>query len=743
MKTLVIVESPTKAKTISKFLGKNFIVKSYFGHIRDLPKNKLGVDIDNNFEPQYINNRDKLKTIKELKTVAKKTNNILFATDKDREGEAIAWHLAYILGIKPQKAQRIVFHEITKHAISEALKNPESLDLKLFDAQQARRILDRLVGYKLSPFLWKKIARGLSAGRVQSVAVRLVVEREREIKDFIPQEYWTITGQFNDQKNTEKTIEAKLHSIKNKKLKKLDLQNKKQVDKILKDLKNTYYKINSVEQKLKKRNPLPPFITSTLQQEANNRLGFSAKQTMRLAQQLYEGINIDGHGQIGLITYMRTDSLNLSEKFLKEAKNYLKKEYGDKYSIDKPRVFKKKSKNAQEAHESIRPTYADFSPESIKTNLDARQYKLYNLIWRRAIASQMASAQINATTIDIMSENEYNFRATGQVIAFDGFLKLYPERNKDNILPDLTQGQKMNNKEIKPEQHFTEPPARYSDATLVKVLEENGIGRPSTYAPTIHIIEARNYVERDDNKRLKPTEIAFVVNDLLVKHFDKIVDYQFTADIEGYLDDIAEGNKKWQNVISKFYTPFAQNLTKKDKELNKKELTEEETDEVCEKCNNPMVIKMGRFGKFMACSNYPKCKNTKNITKDEEGHIEIEEKKTDIKCEKCGEEMLKKTGRFGPFLGCSNYPTCKNIINIEIKTGVKCPQCNKGDIIQKKSQHGKVFFACNKYPKCKFALWSKPTGDKCPECKSLLVYGAKETIRCSNKECKYKTTNSE
>jgi DNA topoisomerase I len=737
MKTLVIVESPTKAKTISKFLGKDFDVKSSFGHIRDLPKSKLGVDVENNFEPQYVNSKDKTKTIKELKTASSKAGDVLFATDEDREGEAISYHLAHILKINPAKAKRIVFHEITKHAIDEALQHPRELDLKLFDAQQARRILDRLVGYQLSPFLWKKIARGLSAGRVQSVAVRLVVEREQEIKAFNPEEYWTIEGLFANKDKHE--IIAKLHSIKGKRVAKLDIKNEKQVKKILADLEKTKYTISKVEQKKKKRNPLAPFITSTLQQEANHRLGFSAKQTMRLAQQLYEGIDVAGKGQVGLITYMRTDSLNLSGKFLGESNDFIKQTYGDKYSIEKPRVFKRKSKNAQEAHEAIRPTHAELKPDNIKDNLDARQFKLYDLIWRRAMASQMSAAEINATTIEIDSENEYTFRATGQIIAFDGFLKLYPEKSKENLLPELKKGENINCKKIDHQQHFTEPPARYSDATLVKILEENGIGRPSTYAPTIHTIEARNYVERDDNKRLKPTDIAFVVTDLLVKHFDKIVDYEFTADMEGYLDEIAEGKKQWQEVIGGFYGPFKENLDKKDKELTKKELTESKTDEKCEKCTSDMIIKMGRFGKFMACTNYPECKNTKNIIEDEDGNKKVEEEEViDEKCEKCNSPMAKKHGRFGPFLGCTNYPECKNIVSIENKTGVKCPECNKGDIVEKRSKRGRNFYACNKYPDCKFALWGKPTGEKCPKCSSLLLFGAKDTTKCSNKECKFK-----
>ena len=744
MSSLVIVESPTKAKTISKFLSKGFVVKSSFGHVRDLPKSKLGVDVDNNFEPQYINSRDKTKIIKELKTAATKADKILFATDEDREGEAISWHLAHILKVNPEKAQRIVFHEITKHAIEEALKHPRPLDLKLFDAQQARRVLDRLVGYQLSPFLWKKVVKGLSAGRVQSVAVRLVVEREREIDAFDAQEYWTLQALFSEIDSKDKQIETKLHSMAGKKVGKLDIGNKKEMDKITADLKKATYKISKLQQRDKKRNPLAPFITSTLQQEANHRLGYSAKQIMRLAQQLYEGIDIEGSGHVGLITYMRTDSTNLSTKFLGEATDFIEKEYGKKYTVEKARIFKKKSKNAQEAHEAIRPTHANFSPESIKNSLDGQQYKLYDLIWRRAMASQMAPAELKATTIDVQSNNDYIFRATGQTISFDGFLKLYPEKSKENLLPDLKEKQKLDCLKLDPQQHFTEPPARYSDATLVKILEEYGIGRPSTYAPTIATIEKRNYVERDENKRLKPTEISYLVIDLLVKHFKKIIDYKFTADMEDDFDKIADGKKEWKKVIADFYAHFKKNLDKKYEEVDKKKLTEEKTDEKCEKCSSDMLIKMGRFGKFLACSNYPDCKNTKNIIQDDAGNVVVEKEETiDEKCEKCGSDLVKKHGRFGAFFGCSNYPDCKYIKSIEKKSGVSCPQCKKGDIVEKRTKKGRNFFACNAYPDCKFALWSKPTGKKCPACDALVVFGAKNTVRCSDKECKYSAEQEE
>jgi DNA topoisomerase-1 len=733
MKKLVIVESPTKAKTISKFLGKDYTVKSSFGHVRDLPKSKLGVDVENGFIPQYTVSKDKTKVVKELKDIAKKSKEILFATDEDREGEAISYHLAEVLDIDPNKAKRITFHEITKRAIEEALKNPRALDLKLFDAQQARRILDRLVGYNLSPFLWRKIAKGLSAGRVQSVAVRLVVEREREIKAFKPEEYWSVEGIFLSK---DQEFQAKLQAIAGKKLDKMSLHNKEQVDEILKKLANTSYTITAVEEKQTKRSPAPPFTTSTLQQEANQLLGFSAKQTMRLAQQLYEGVELGSEGSVGLITYMRTDAVNLSEQFLQEAHEVIEKTYGKKYNLAEPRRYKNKSKNAQEAHEAIRPTEVFRNPEDIKAHLDRSQFRLYNLIWRRAVATQMAEAELKNVSADITSANHYVFRATGQTILFDGWLKLYPEKAKENLLPELIKGKPVTCKELTPEQHFTEPPARYSDATLVKALEEYGIGRPSTYAPTIATIEDRGYVERDDKKKLQPKDIAYLVNDLLVEHFPQIVDFQFTAQMEENLDDIAEGKKDWQPIIATFYHPFKDNLDQKDQELSKKDLTEEKTDEVCPKCGKPMVIKVGRFGKFFACSGYPECKTTKPLPEEEKNLPKIE--LSEEICNKCGSQMVIKHGRFGPFLGCSNYPDCKNIKAIEKKVNVKCPKCTEGDLVEKRSKRRKIFYGCNRYPDCDFALWEKPNGESCPKCKHLLVFAAKGMIKCSNKECDYK-----
>jgi DNA topoisomerase-1 len=740
------VESPTKAKTISRFLRKDFVIKSSFGHLRDLPQKEMGIDIEHDFAPHYVVPRKNQKTVTDLKKSASRAKLIYFASDEDREGEAIAWHLAQILNPAPDKMRRIAFHEITREAVEEALKNPREIDLNMVDAQQARRILDRLVGYELSPFLWKKVAKGLSAGRVQSVAVRLIVEREREIQKFVPQEYWSIEGKF--EKESKEKFTAKLNKINDKILDKFAIKKKIEADKIMADLDGRNYRVANVEKKETKRSPSPPFTTSTLQQDANRRLGFSAKQTMVIAQQLYEGVDLGGEGSVGLITYMRTDSVNLSEKFLSEARAYLKKSFGEKYLAPSSRRFTTKSKLAQEAHEAIRPTEAARDPESVRAFLDDHQYKLYNLIWRRAVASQMADAALVGTAVDIealppspkitpnhLSSLSYIFRANGLTIKFDGFLKVYGT-SQETILPVFKLKEPVELIKLNPAQHFTEPPAHYSDASLVKALEEFGIGRPSTYAPTISTIIDRGYVERIGARRLKPTEIAFMVNDLLVAHFPQIVDYKFTARMEDDLDEIAEGKKKWVPIIKEFYMPFKENLDQKYKEVSK---AEEKTEEVCEKCGAPMVIKMGRYGKFLACSGFPKCRNIKSLVTEGGGPPEPET--TDIKCDKCGAPMVVKSGRFGKFLACSRYPECKNIKPLVKSTGVACPECGKGEIVERRSKRGKTFYSCNRYPDCKFALWSRPTGEKCPKCGSLLVYGKNDTVACSNKECDYKQDN--
>jgi len=737
-KKLIIVESPTKAKTITKFLGKEYIVKSSFGHLRDLPKSKLGVNVESNFEPEYVINPRSKKQATELKKYAKECDEIILASDEDREGEAIAWHLAQILnlkgfgnGKKEKSYKRIVFHEITKSAIKEALKTPRDINMNLVDAQQARRILDRLVGYKLSPLLWKKIRYGLSAGRVQSVAVRLIVEKEEEINKFKPEEYWNITAELKKiTDKPQKSFDAKLVKIDKRSIGKLGIKNQDEAEKIKNDLEKASYEIDKITKKETRKNPLPPFTTSTLQQASSNRFGYSAKQTMMIAQQLYEGVNLGSKGSSGLITYMRTDSLNLSKSSLESANKYITTKFGKKYS--ERRFFKTKSKGAQEAHEAIRPTNPELDPESIKEFLDSKQFKIYELIWQRMMAGQMASAIIDSTSIDILASDKYTLRINGSTIKFEGFLKVYPTKSEEVILPKLAEKEKLDLIKIISEQHFTQPPARFNEASLIKVLEELGIGRPSTYAPTISTIQDRGYVEKIE-KRLHPQEIGIIVNKLLVEHFPKIVDVEFTAKMEENLDEVAENKKDWIIILKDFYNPFNKNLMKKEKEIDKKELTEEKTDEKCEKCKSPMIIKLGRFGKFMACSNYPDCKNTKQLN--DKGEIEEPETTNEV-CEKCGKPMVFKIGRYGKFLGCSGYPDCKNIKSVVKSTGVKCPKCDKGEIVEKKSKAGKIFYACDQYPSCKHALWSKPTGEKCPKCDGLMIYAKNDSVICSNKECK-------
>ena len=606
---LIIVESPTKAKTISKFLGREYSVESSFGHVRDLPRTVLGVDVENNFEPKYVVPSKSKKTIALLKKILPKSKKVIMATDGDREGEAISWHLIEALGLEKSRkpVERIVFHEITRKAIEEALKNPRGIDMNMVDAQQARRVLDRLVGYKLSPFLWKKVARGLSAGRVQSVAVRLIVEREMEIESFKPEEYWSIEAFLKSKKGE---FTAFLNKIKGEAIQKPGIKSKAEADKILNDLKGGEFVVGKVERKEAKRIPGPPFVTSTLQQEAFKKLRFSGKQTMMLAQQLYEGIELGEKGATGLITYMRTDSTNLSEQALWQAKDAIIDLFGEKYWAGFPRKYKTKSRLAQEAHEAVRPTDPARTPESIKGNLTPQQFKLYSLIWSRFMATQMKEAIFDTMSVEINSKN-YTFGANGQALKFDGYLKVYSMKFEEVNLPELEEKEKLELLELKPGQHFTKPPARYNEASLIKILEKHGIGRPSTYAPIISTIQDRNYVQKDRVRYFHPTEIGKMVNDLLVEHFPNVVDIEFTKKMEDNLDDIAEGKEKWVSVIREFYGPFSENLEKKYEEVGDK--TVEETDEICEKCGGKMVIRMGRFGKFLACSNFPKCKNTKNL----------------------------------------------------------------------------------------------------------------------------------
>ncbi|MBX4188223.1 MAG: type I DNA topoisomerase [Candidatus Doudnabacteria bacterium] len=732
-KTLVIVESPTKAKTISKFLDGKYKVEASFGHVRDLPSSKMGVDVENNFEPTYLVPAKAKKKVAELKKLAKDAPEVILATDEDREGESISWHLIEALGLKRDKIKRIAFHEITKTAIQKALENPRELDMHLVDAQQARRVLDRLVGYELSPFLWKKVRRGLSAGRVQSVAVRLIVEREQEIRKFVPQEYWSVTAFF--EKNGK--FSGKLFKVDGNNVDKFEIKDEAKAKKILSDLKHNPAVVTEVVKKEVKRSPAAPFITSTLQQEAARKLGFSAKQTMMYAQQLYEGVELGDGSATGLITYMRTDSVNLSEFAYESAQEAITSKFGKDYLLETPRKYSSKSKNAQEAHEAIRPTDLNRDPESVKEHLDRNQFRLYDLIWKRTIATQMPEAVFDATSVDIEikgDKKKYIFRATGQVIKFDGFMKVYlegtddEEQEEEGILPELVKGDEPKVLRVEPKQHFTQPPPRYSDATLIKALEEHGIGRPSTYAPTISTIQDRGYVEKID-KKFHPTEIGFIVNDILVEHFPEIVNLQFTAKMEDELDEIAHGEKEWVPVIKTFYGPFHENLKAKEKSVEKHV---EQLEEKCPTCGNPLIIKFGRFGKFVACSTYPDCKFTRPMPDEQKV---IDENSGEV-CEKCGKPMVVKFGRFGSFLGCSGYPECKNIKKILKGTGVKCPKCGEGEILERKSKRG-IFYSCSKYPECKFILPTKPTGEKCPKCDSLLIYAKDGVIKCSSKECDF------
>lgn len=688
---LVIVESPTKARTISKFLGGDFVVRSSFGHVRDLPKSKLGVDTKKNFTPTYVVPTKAKEVIAELKEIAKKTDEVILASDEDREGEAIAWHLAEALDLNQKTAKRIVFHEITKSAIQDALKHPRSLDRNLIDAQQARRVLDRLVGYELSPFLWRKIRFGLSAGRVQSVAVRLVVEREREIEKFKQEEYWSIEADLAKH-GEDKVFRAKLIELAGKKLDKFAVTSETEAKKVLKELEGNKYEVKEINKKEVSRSPAPPFTTSTLQQEASRKLGWSAKQTMMAAQKLYE---------TGQITYMRTDSLNLAESAIKQAEEVVTKSFGKEYS--EPRRYSTKAKGAQEAHEAIRPT--DFAHQS--------KDRLYDLIWKRAIASQMTQAVMDQTSVDI-SAGEHLFRATGSVVKFDGFIRAYTEGRDDDEeevegqLPELAKGDGLDLKSLAPLQHFTEPPPRYSDATLVKALEAHGVGRPSTYAPTLTTIQDRGYVERID-KKYKPTEIGFLVNDMLVENFPEIVDINFTSHIEKSFDEIAEGTMKWVPVIEEFYGPFKKHLTEKEASVEK--LVQESTTP-CPHCGKMMLIKFGRMGKFMACPD-PESKITMPMPEEQAQIKALEEKTKGELCPICGKTMEIKRGRFGFFLGCVDYPKCKGIAKIFNRTGFKCPNCTTGDVVERKSRgRGKLFYACSRFPDCTFLMSKKPESEE-------------------------------
>ncbi|SHE33385.1 DNA topoisomerase I [Tissierella praeacuta DSM 18095] len=686
-KNLVIVESPAKAKTIERFLGRNYKVVASIGHIRDLPKSSLGIDIEKQFEPKYITIRGKGPVIKDLKDEAKKSNKIFLATDPDREGEAISWHLAHILGIEENQKVRVEFNEITKESITSAIKKPRAIDLNLVDAQQARRILDRLVGYKISPLLWRKIRKGLSAGRVQSVVVKLICDRENEIQKFIPAEYWSI--KVNLEKDKEK-FEASFYGENiNGKEKKVELKNKLDVDNILGKINKDNFVVKNVKKGTKKRNPYPPYTTSTLQQDASKKLGFTTKKTMIIAQQLYEGIDIKGEGSVGLITYMRTDSTRISKEAIEMANLFIKDNYGEKYT-DGGRDYNNKSKkDSQDAHEGIRPTSITKIPNLIKDSLTQDQFKLYKMIWERFVGSQMTPAIYNTISVTIESNNIL-FKSSGSKLIFDGFLKVYTtidEEEKDIGIPLLNIDDKLILNDIIPNQHFTQPPPRYTEASLIKTLEELGIGRPSTFSPTISTILAREYVVLD-KKSFMPTELGVLVNDLLIEYFKDIVNEEFTAELEESLDEIAEGELHWVKVVENFYKDFELFLKKAEEEIKEIEIKDEVSDEICEKCGRNMVIKHGRFGKFLACPGYPECKNTKAIV----------------------DEL-----------------------------NVKCPQCN-GNIVKRKSKKGRVFYGCSNYPECNFVSWDEPVEEKCPQCGGIMVEkrNKKEIIvKCMDKECGY------
>lgn len=682
---LIIVESPAKAKTIGKYLDKTYHVEASMGHIRDLPKSQLGVDIDNNYEPKYITIRGKGELLTKIKKQAKKCDKVYLATDPDREGEAISWHLSKALKLEEDKKCRIVFNEITKTAVKNAIKEPREIDIDLVNAQQARRVLDRLVGYKISPILWKKVRWGLSAGRVQSVALKMICDREKEIEEFIPKEYWSIECKLNKDK---KDFLVKLISKNNKKI---EINTKEESDNIIKELKKGKFIVHKIKKTTKNKNPLPPFITSTLQQDAYRKLNFSTKKTMSIAQQLYEGVDIKGYGTIGLITYMRTDSVRISKEAQDKARQFLENAYGKEYIPENPRNYKGK-KNIQDAHEAIRPTNIGITPKIALENLNSDQYKLYSLIWNRFMASQMAACVMEVNSVDVENSG-YIFRATGSIVKFDGFMIIYEylsEDEKENInIPKLEKGEVLKEKSIDGKQHFTQPPGRFSEASLVKVLEDNGIGRPSTYAPIISTLLERTYIERE-NRTLRSTELGVIVNNIMTEYFKPVVDAEFTAEMENKLDSIEEGSSEWKSVVDEFFSPLKELIETAEKEVEK---------------------------------------------------VVLEEKVTDVKCEKCGKNMVVKHGRYGDFLACPGYPECKNTKPIVHQLDVKCPKCN-GEIVLKKSKKGRKFYGCSNYPECDFISWFEPVENKCDVCGSYMVKrytkAKGDYIECSNKECKHK-----
>jgi DNA topoisomerase-1 len=739
-KSLVIVESPAKAKTIKKILGSAYQIKASVGHIRDLPEKKLGVDIEQNFEPIYEVMAKKADIVEELQHLAAECDMVYLAADPDREGEAIAWHIQELLNKPQDKVCRIEFHEITKNAILEAMKHPRNIDMSRVDAQQARRVLDRLVGYKLSPLLWKKVTKGLSAGRVQSVSVRLICDREEIIKAFVPEEYWTVNVDLSVPNIPQGKLTAELSKVDGQKA---NIPNQETADKIVQTLNTQPYSVSAVQEKESKRNPVAPHITSSLQRDASTRFGYPVKKTMQIAQKLYEGMDLGAEGPVGLITYMRTDSTRVSEEAQTEAREFIARKYGPDYVPPTPREYLKKGKSVQDAHEAIRPTSVERTPESLKDVLNEEQFKIYKLIWSRFVSSQMESARIQTKSAEITSGNCL-LRASQSKILFPGYLAVYQsddeEPAEEGVIPDLKKGDALTKIQVNPKQHFTEPPPRYNEASLVKVMEELGIGRPSTYAPTIATIQDRGYVRKED-KALHPTELGMVVNRLLVEHFKDIVDTNFTAHLESKLDSIADENLKWQGVVREFYEPFEATLKKASNEMEKVLVLIE--NENCSDCGKPMALKTSRFGShFLGCTGYPECKGTRPLSKDQKPAPE--DRPTEEKCEACKGDMVIRYGPYGDYLACLDQE-CKAKRPLIIKTNVNCDECDTGEYVQKKSRYGKIFFACNQYPNCKSALWNKPTGTRCPECNSLLVEKVlkKGTFHaCSKKECKFIETIS-
>ena len=740
-KRLVVVESPAKARTVGQILGNKYLVTASMGHVRDLPKSTLGVDTEQDFNPKYLTMKDKRDLVKELKEAGAKASDIFLATDPDREGEAISWHLQAAAGWdkfeKPPK--RVVFHEITKQAVEEAFEHPREIDMQLVNAQQARRILDRLVGYEISPLLWLKVKLGLSAGRVQSAALRMIVDREREITAFVPQEWWSLEAELH--KDTDPNLPANLftatlHSRKGSR--KLSINDEATARGLEAELQGAAYSVDAVEKKPRRQRPAPPFITSTLQQDAGRKLRFTAQRTMALAQQLYEGLNVGSEGSVGLITYMRTDSVNVADTAVRETRDYIRQRFGKEYTPDKPRAYRTRSKNAQEAHEAIRPTSVGRTPQAMAAYLDRDQLRLYTLIWERMVASQMADALLEATTVEIdarcvaPSDSVFRFRATGSVLKFPGFRAVYLEGRDDaadgseNALPELAAGNGLTNRKLEASQHFTQPPPRFTEATLIREMEEKGIGRPSTYAPTIATLVEREYVQREQ-RRLSPTELGCTVTDLLTERFADVMAPEFTAKMEEDLDSVAQGEQDWVPMLRDFYGPFHQAVN----------LAEEAFTPSCEKCGQPMTMMMGRFGRFLACSGYPACQNTRNMR--DNGERPADEP-TDEICEKCERPMVIKTGRYGRFLACTGYNAednpCDNRRNIVTKSDVPCPKCG-GDLVQRRARKsGRPFWGCANYPECEFLVNTEPLPAPCPDCGGMLVAAARGLARCN--DCKWK-----